>query len=1460
MKLQNSKSKTLTGATHNFSSMLSKHKLVFYALLVVLSADLFVSALLFHLFIKHEALNIREKLADEQKGYQAIYRAWRSEATSDALEMQYSESFRNFINTHAADSPEQLKKALPAHFFHDSLITASILEGSAISHQGVSADTKSAIKIEIRIVCDSNLVRLEHTIPIIIKNRLYYFSYATNFPKLALFNLLSPLSRTNFSSVPRILLNDGSTNTYCSLQLNAAGSVMQSSETQLPQTSYDSDPAVEVQQIEKDIWLEISLHTGSSSAATVGKVLIALLSVLVFVTVLLLGIFYFRFKKEIYNYRNLYLIERDSRDIIENYKLILENQGEGVQIFDAEDNVLFVNKMGEEIFGVPSGKLIGRNIAEFLDTQENKKRITELNRRRMGISSQYEISISSADGKLKTLKVTSTPRFDENGKYIGSFAVFHDTTELRTIELKLSASDAYLRALIESIPQMIWLKDKDLNFIMANQNFVKALGKEHESEIIGRSDFDLVPFERANAYNDVDSSIIRQNTPYTIREEIFENGKMIWQETVKTAVRNSEGELIGLSGITTDITERMQQEKSILRARDFYRRIFENFPVMIWMTDNNGNTSYYNNTYLKFRGTTYDAEIQSGWSRAIRPEEKSRLVGIFRECFRENRVFEAEYEMLAANGEYRWVMDIGQPYNDIDGNFGGYIGVCMDISEQKASAALILESEERYRDLVENISDVVFRISKDGAIIYISHVIYQITGYQPEEIIGRQFRDFVYAEDFPRVNDKFNITLTMPTQSEEFRLVTIANETRWVRSQIHLYYDGDEVGGVQGILTDIENHKKAQEALQESEERFRSIFERAYEGIMLADANRKIIDWNSALEKMTGFSAAEVLMQDICEIQYKLVPPEQRDEFPLETLQKNYDFFFSSNTDQSQYSVRRISLLHKSGALVSADQVSFIIKTGNINLLCSILRDITKETYVEQENLKLNLAVEQSPNIIIITNLRGEIDYTNPAFEELTGYTREEVYGKRTSMLKSGKTSDDTYKDLWETISRGDTWRGEFCNRKKNGEFYWELASIRPVRNKDGEFINYLAIKEDITERKQIEEELVAARNKAEEMNLLKSNFLANMSHELRTPMIGILGYSTMLKDDTHDESIRNIGEVIFKSGNRLLETLNLILDLSRLEAQKVEIQLNEIDICHPIREIMTLFESAASLKNLHLRVKFSTEPIWFATDQKILRHIITNLLNNAVKYTHKGGIDISCTVEDEGSGKALLISVQDTGIGISPEDQEIIFEEFRQVSEGFSRSFEGTGLGLTLTKRFLEKLNGTISVVSELGQGSTFTVRLPDPTTEQRKAEVFEALSTPEEITPTRDESKSPALHILLVENDPINAEVIGYFMNNIYTYEIALSGEEALERSQQKEFDLLLMDINLGQGMSGLDVTRKLRRIEQYKQVPIIAITAFAMKGDREEFLEAGCTDYLAKPFSKADLLGKIRQVCAF
>ena len=394
-----------------------------------------------------------------------------------------------------------------------------------------------------------------------------------------------------------------------------------------------------------------------------------------------------------------------------------------------------------------------------------------------------------------------------------------------------------------------------------------------------------------------------------------------------------------------------------------------------------------------------------------------------------------------------------------------------------------------------------------------------------------------------------------------------------------------------------------------------------------------------------------------------------------------------------------------------------------------------------------------------------------------------------------------------------------------------------------------LEMKNQILEEKVIErtaelEEsnklLTVAKNKAEGMDRLKTTFLTNMSHELRTPLTGINGFADFLRQKLVAPELKEMAELIFESGNRLSETLGLILDLSELESEKLYFNVQRLDLVSEIRKIIYLITKTIDTKGLYIKVITDSPSVYISTDERAIATILNNLIKNAIKFTDAGGIHIVISRNED----HVQVQVVDTGIGIAKSKHKIIFEEFRQASEGINRNFEGTGLGLFLTKKIVEKIGGCISVESEIGKGSTFTITLPTSNLEDA---IKDTPLPPNQQKPNPASGKTKRPVALLVDDDANVFLILKRYTADFIDLENIMDGKSAIKLCMQKRFDLIFMDINLQHSIDGKQVTNTIRKINGYESIPIIATTAYAMVGDKEEFLAAGCSHYMSKPFRR-------------
>ncbi len=508
---------------------------------------------------------------------------------------------------------------------------------------------------------------------------------------------------------------------------------------------------------------------------------------------------------------------------------------------------------------------------------------------------------------------------------------------------------------------------------------------------------------------------------------------------------------------------------------------------------------------------------------------------------------------------------------------------------------------------------------------------------------------------------------------------------------------------------------------------------------------------------------------------------------------------------------------------------------------------------LEESKDKYALLYDLAPFGYATIDPNGRIHDCNIAFASLAGSNRKQLTDTLLQHLVPAYDQNTLFNLLDDAAQNGELVTSEFELRHGDGlDNRFVRCDARILRHTPGNGMLFLLAFMDVTERRQLETELRMAKAKAESASQAKSEFLANMSHEIRTPMTGIQGMLKLLDKTELDKQQREYVEMAQTSSNSLQELINDILDLSRIEANRLEIVAQPFDIRELVGKLVGIFRPLADQKGLDLH--FSIEeslPQWLEGDQLRVRQVLFNLVGNAVKYTHEGSVTLNVRTMHTlgGRSRMVLFHIADTGTGIPSDKLESIFQPFTQSDSSYAKQMAGTGLGLTIVKKLVELMNGHISIQSKQDEWTRVTLTLPFRDSEAPKRD---------ETSPEENEKPQPGYRILLAEDNPINQKAVKMFLEQYgHTVAVAQNGKEAIEKLKNQDFDAVLMDVQMP-GMDGMEATRLIREgVEGSTDIPIIALTAYAMDEDKGKILAAGMNEYMTKPIDYEKLNEILRRL---
>ena len=1093
-----------------------------------------------------------------------------------------------------------------------------------------------------------------------------------------------------------------------------------------------------------------------------------------------------------------------------------------------------------------------------------------------------------ADGTERTVEVYTSP-ISVQAKTV-LFSVIHDITKRVQTEAALQRSEELYRSLVSGLDACLcrWLPDTTLLF--TNTKYRTLFGLEEATAQCQWLAFlpDATREATATFYRELAAQ------PRTVVYEhsvVAEDGTLRYYQWIDTPILNATGDAVEFQSLGIDITAQKQTEEQLRESQLRVELALQGANMGMWDWHVQTGKAVFNERWATMLGYTL-AELEplsiQTWTALCHPDDLAQSNTLLTQHFAGASTFYAcEARMRHKDGTWLWVIDRGKVVEwDDHGAPVRMTGTHLDITERKQAEIALRLSEEKYRRLMESLDSAIFTVDSDGRFLFVNQVAAQLFGRTPHELVGRIQHDVFPAPIAAKQTERFT-QVFREDRPLAFEWQTVVQaQPCWYRTTIQPMHD--ETGTISYVLvnsTDIHAFKQVQQALQELnhtlEERVKQrtaevqdLYEHAPTGYHSLDAAGSLILINQTALRWMGYTRAEMLGRPYADF---LTAPSR----------SNFALWYPLLKERGWLRDITLECIRKDGttfpALIHATAI--YDEQGNYLMSRATMLDNTERAQAEmalRESEEQNrLLLAESPDAIVLFDHTGRVRQMNRAFALLTGYSNAQLDGHTLADLELITGEQMLH---WGTLVRQHLQAHqrfaavEFRLTHANGEPREVSARVFGLGIR-GE-LHFLTTMRDITAETKVAATLRHANMELARAARTKDEFLANMSHELRTPLNAILGLSEVLQEQISSllnqrqrDALRNI-EV---SGRHLLSLINDILDLSKVEAGRMELQIERVAVANVCQSSLMFVKVLATKKALTLACHLHDQLADVEVDSKRLKQMLVNLLSNAVKFTPAHG-RVSLVVTTDAAAGVIRFAVQDTGIGIAPQDLPLLFQPFQQLDSSLSRLHEGTGLGLMLVRRLAELHGGEVTVTSAVGQGSCFTIVLPYrslqaeaaqaqlPAVPQRKKGtdplipalmVDPAPRAADQFTRYLTAPPPPGRRILVADDSEINLEsVYNYLQDKGYAVTVARTGREALEQAAAFQPDLILMDIQMPE-LDGLEAIQRLRATPEGAATPIIALTALAMTGDRERCLAAGASAYMAKPVSLKALVALIEQL---
>ena len=1122
------------------------------------------------------------------------------------------------------------------------------------------------------------------------------------------------------------------------------------------------------------------------------------------------------------------LIDNEKR-----FRTLIEHSSDTICLVAPEGTFLYAGPSSARVIGYQEEELVGRNVLEFIHPDDRELTLAILTElvNTPGDRATAQYRFKHKNGSWLWIEGVACNMVDEPS--IRAIVVsYRDISTRKRTEESLKQALAWYEAIFEGSRDAIFISDAESRFIAVNQAACELTGYSRK-ELLGMRIPDLHEPSDLEAYEKYHDRIM-------VGVDIVDEAKVLRRDgsKVDTEFNNRRiliNEVPFIHSVARDVTDRKRAEEALRRSHEFRDRVMESATNSIFAVDLKGKFTLANKRTSRITGYEPDEFIGMSFHRLYSPEVLPGLVEQFKRLVTD-RISISQYEtdLIRKDGTTITISFSLAPLLE-NGQVVGVVGTSEDITERKRGEEALRLAENKYRSIFENTIEGIFQSTPEGRYLSVNPALARIHGFEsPEEMmssitdIGHQ----LYVDSNQRA--EFKRLLEVRGLVKDLEIQTRRKDGTRISTSVNARTLRDASGAVmcyEGTVEDITERKRAEEALKTQAQ----VLQNMVEGVCVTEEGTHITFTNPRFNAMFGYEPGELIGEHASILHH----------CSAEESAQLHDEIAHRLQTGSLWEGECLNTKKDGTHFVTSARISRMEISGK-DCWISVQEDITERKRAEEERLKLFRAVEQSPDSVVVTDTQGNIEYVNPKFTQITGYSSAEALGQNPRILKSGELSPEKYQELWKTITSGHDWRGEFHNKKKNGELYWEYATISPIKNAQGDITHFLAIKEDLSVRKSLEEQL----RQSQKMDAI-GRLAGGVAHDFNNLLTAILGYSEMMetKLKANDPLCSSVRE-IRNAGERAATLVRQLLAFSR----KQMLQTKVLNLNQVVGELDKMLRRLIG-EDIDLVTLLDPKVGQIRADVGQIEQVVVNLAVNSRDAMPKGGkltIETANVELDENyagthvdvePGPYVMLSVSDTGCGIDPAIRLRIFEPFFTTKE----TGKGTGLGLSTVYGIVNQSGGSISVYSEPGEGTTFKIYLP------RVDEPIEPVAR----YPKGEEASRGTETILIVEDDALVRKLATETLNR-FGYQVleAAHGEEALRicRTHEGTIHLLLTDVIMP-GMTGRELAGRIEPL--FAKIKVLYMSGYTDNA----ILRQGRLDpdmsFLQKPFTPSILLHKVREV---